>query len=164
MIGRCLRLYPRMACRLEYCPSAPGGCCHPLVKSGCGPRVESLTAERASRQSPGPRTKMLRANGRAPLRLESPARTGRVARRSPPVAEQLQNHEIVPADLRQESGIAKPPHHRDLSEQGRPFTADLHLQKVEKPHPFPVQSLGVALRRAGGRFELEGGIRYYSVK
>ena len=37
-----------------------------------------------------------------------------------------------------------------------PLVADIHLQQVEESHPFPVHSLGIALRRVCGWLDLEG--------
>src|SRR5579864_7464699 len=36
-----------------------------------------------------------------------------------------------------------------------PFIADIHLQQVEQPHPFPVHSLGIALRPMFSPLDLE---------
>src|ERR1039458_691509 len=43
-----------------------------------------------------------------------------------------------------------------------PLVANIHLQQVEEPHPFPVHSLGIPFRRVCGVLDLEGCVHYAS--
>src|SRR6266496_901643 len=115
MIGRWLRLYPRTACRLEYFPSDPRSNCQPLVKSGPRKQVK-LKRGKLFAPAPKPLTKRLRANALVPQPLESRARRRRAARRLRQGRCNFQNLELVPTNLRQESGIAKQTHHYNLAE------------------------------------------------
>ena len=38
------------------------------------------------------------------------------------------------------------------------LVADVHLQQIEKPHPFRIHTLGIALGGAFRQFELEGRV------
>ena len=45
-----------------------------------------------------------------------------------------------------------------------PLVANIHLQQIEKPHPFRVYPLGIALRRVCGLFDLDRAIAIRSLR
>src|SRR5450755_2222650 len=119
MISRCLRLYPPLAYRVAYCPMPLGRIVTCLLNQAARLDVRGLTTESATRHSQCLRPK--RSGRVGELHHVSNRRHERIELRVgyDEWGSDLQHHEVVSANLRQESEVAKQTHHHDLAEHRR---------------------------------------------